>query len=158
MNKITQKEIKELVELLGKLSNPEKGLPGEVFNALTRIVPFSACELVVVNTKKEILLTYREDRWWKGWHIPGGLLRMNEDFKTRLGKVAKNELGAKLKSFKFLFPINYKKTPRGHDVSLVFLCILTGKLQHGTFFKNLPKNTIKEHNILYKKLRELKLV
>lgn len=158
MNKITQNEIDALVRLLGKVKNPEKGLPAEVFNALTRIVPFSACEMVVINKNKEILLTHREDQWWKGWHIPGGLLRMNEDFKTRLSKVAKNELGAKLKSFKFLFPMNYPKTPRGHDVSLVFLCTLSGKPQHGTFFKNLPKNTIKEHVVLYKKLQKLKLV
>ncbi|HEY4494840.1 MAG TPA: hypothetical protein VJC01_00090, partial [Candidatus Paceibacterota bacterium] len=60
---LTNKEIKKLVLLLAKIKNPHEGLPQPVFDALCGIVPFVACELVVVG-KKGILLTWREDKWW----------------------------------------------------------------------------------------------
>lgn len=156
-----KKEIKQLTSLLKKIDNPQKGLPQEVFEALIKKIPFIGCELVIIRNANisiptsqtgEILLTWRDDKWWKGWHFPGGLLRYGESFKKRLTEVAKNELGVNFKSHKFLFPINYNQCPRGHGVSLVFLCETKTKPKAGRFFKKMPKNIIREHKELWRKL------
>jgi hypothetical protein len=51
---LSKKEEKQFANLIGKVDNPHKGLPGPVFEALCRVVPFAACEMVFVNAKKEI--------------------------------------------------------------------------------------------------------
>ncbi|EKD23717.1 MAG: hypothetical protein ACD_81C00190G0018 [uncultured bacterium] len=60
---ITKKETEKLAALLGKIDNPHDGLPQPVFDALCGVVPFVACELVVMNKKGEFLLTWREDQY-----------------------------------------------------------------------------------------------
>lgn len=151
---LNQKEIKQLSGLVKKINRPQDGLPQGVFNALTKIVPFVACELVIMG-ERGLLLTWRNDEWWTGWHVPGGLLHYGEDFVERLKKVAQIELGVKLKRVKFLFPMNYKKTARGHDVSLVFLGVLAKSPQTGKFFKAMPKDIILEHKELWRRIKQL---
>lgn len=152
---LTQKETKQLVKLLGKIKNSHLGLPQEVFEALVRLVPFVSCELVITNRRKEILLTYRYDKWWRGWHFPGGLMRLHESFEERIKKTAQAELGARVKSFSFLFPVNYNRGPRGHAVSLVFLCKIRSQPKDGKFFKTMPRDIIPEHRTVWRQAKPL---
>jgi ADP-ribose pyrophosphatase YjhB (NUDIX family) len=149
---ISKKEVQQLQKLIGKIEHPELGLPQGVFDPLCKIVPFVGPELVVVNNKKEILLIYRDDGFWKGWHFPGGLLRFNETMDQRLKAVAKKELGVTIKKSEFLFHNDYIKNPRGHDVSLMYLCAIKGEPKNGKFFKQMPKDIIPQHKIVWKKL------
>lgn len=149
---LNKKELKRLSSLLKKINNPHKGLSRPVFDALLNIVPFVACELVVIN-KKGILLTWRNDKWWKGWHFPGGLMRYGENFDERIQKTAQNELGVNITGYKFLFIKNYNQGVRGHTVSLFFLCKSDMKPKDGKFFKKMPKNIIKEHKELWEMIR-----
>ena len=142
---LSKKELARFASLVNKVKDPRKGLPEPVFLALCKLVPFVACEIVIINKKKEILLTWRKDKWWKGWHFPGGLMRFKENFEERLKKTALSELGVKIEKFKFLFPVNYNKNTRGHSVSLVFLCEAKTKPKEGKFFKKMPRNIIDEH-------------
>lgn len=149
------KEVKGLYQLLSKIRNPHKGLPQAIFDSLVNIVPFIACELVIVN-KGGILLTWREDKFWRGWHIPGGLMRFRDSFHERIKKVAAKELGVNIKKYKFLFPINYIDDSRGHTVSLVFLCQIDDLPKEGKFFRKMPKDIIKEHRETWRQLQKLK--
>ncbi len=151
---LTNKDIKNLKIIVDKIKQPEKGIEQAVFDILCKITTHVACELIVVNQLGEILLTFRQDNFWQGWHFPGGLLRYRESFESRLKKVTKLELGVKLKSTKFLFPQNYTQSKRGHDVSLVFLCELKSKPKIGKWFKQMPKNIISEHKELWKKVKK----
>jgi len=148
---LDKKELKQLASLIKKIDKPHEGLPQSVFDFLLSIIPFIACELVVVG-EKGILLTWREDKWWKGWHFPGGLLRYRESFDERIQKVAFDELGINLTSYKFLFPINYSQGARGHSVSLVFLCETAMTPKDDKFFKKMPKDIIDVHKELWEKL------
>lgn len=152
---LTKTETKRLVKLLGKIENPYKGLPQEIFIALTKLVPFISCEVVLVHAKKEILLTWRNDQWWTGWHLPGGLMRLGESFKESLRNTAKRELGIRLTSFEFLFLHNYQKGQRGHAISLVFLCRTNQKPNDGKFFKTMPEDLIAIQKPLWHKLKRL---
>lgn len=150
---LNDKEIKKLSELLLKIDNPKDGLPQNVFNSLINIIPFISCELII-RTKEGILLTWRNDEYWQGWHIPGGLMRFRDSFDRRIKEVAKIELGVKVKKYKFLFPINYVNCSRGHAVSLVFLCEIDSLPKDGKFFKKMPKNIINEHVETWNKLKK----
>ncbi|MFA6919226.1 MAG: NUDIX hydrolase [Patescibacteria group bacterium] len=152
---LNKKEIERLSFLLKKIDSPNKGLPQPVFDALVNIVPFVACELVIVS-KEGILLTWRDDKWFKGWHFPGGLLRFRESFEDRIKKVADKELGIKLNKHKFLFTINYIKGSRGHCISFIFLCSTSMAPVDGKFFRKMPKDIIKEHRELWYKLQKIK--
>jgi colanic acid biosynthesis protein WcaH len=148
-----KKDLNSLKNIISKIKNPERGIEQEVFDILCKIITHVACELIILNQHKEILLTYRHDKIWQGWHFPGGILRYREAFESRLKQVAKLELQAKLKTAKFLFPFNYINGQRGHDVSLVFLCELKSKPKIGKWFKQMPKNIISEHKELWKKVK-----
>ena len=154
---ITPKELKLLTSLLKKIENPHEGLPKPLFDALCRIVPFVACELII-KSEKGILLTWREDKWWRGWHLPGGLFRYRESFEERIQATAWKELGVSISNYKFLFPLDYSQGKRAHCVSLIFLCETSMKPKDGKFFKKMPKNIIGEHREYWKKLEELKLI
>jgi len=147
---LSRKELAILNNLLKKVKPTSKGVPEEVFEGLIHLVPFIALEIVVVNKKGEMLLTWRDDKYWRGWHFPGGLLRYRETFKKRLNETVKRELGTLLKSFRFLFTENYLNGKRSHDVSLVFKCVLSGKPKDGKFFGKMPKDIIDAHKVLWK--------
>ncbi|MFA7653851.1 MAG: NUDIX hydrolase [Candidatus Magasanikbacteria bacterium] len=148
---LNKKELKQLVSLLKKIDKPHEGLPQSVFDALCGVVPFVACELVVVSEKNEILMEWRQDKWWHGWHFPGGLLRFRERFEERLDKVAWDELGINLVSHKFLYAEDCSQGKRGHVISLVFMCKTMMKPIHGKFFKKMPKNIIEAHKELWER-------
>jgi len=145
---LTLKEQKQLLILLKKIENPQLGLPQSVFDALVKVVPFVSCELIIVN-KEGILLTWREDKWWKGWHFPGGLMRYKESFEKRIQQTAFLELGIQIKKYEFLFPINYLNSPRNHGISLIYLCTTDMIPNDGRFFKKMPKDIIPEHKKLW---------
>jgi len=151
---LNKKEQEQLSGLLKKIDDPHAGLPQPVFEALLKVVPFVACEIVVIG-KDGIFLTWRNDKWFKGWHFPGGLMRFNEDFKERIDYVVKNELDAKLKSYHLLFVENFNFSQRGHTVSLVFLCELDSIPKVGKFFKKIPKDILKSHRDIWKKIEEI---
>ncbi|MFA5062288.1 MAG: NUDIX domain-containing protein [Patescibacteria group bacterium] len=151
---LTAKELKQLSSLLKKIDNPHEGLPQPVFDALLGIVPFVACELAVVNKKGELLLTWRSDKWWRGWHFPGGLMRFRETFEERIDAVAWKELGVNLESAKFLFAKDCSQASRGHVVSLTFLCKTFMTPKQGKFFKKMPKNIIENHKELWEKIQK----
>lgn len=140
-------------------SDPHLGLPKNLFNRIVKLVPFAACELVIMNKRGEFLLTWRDDKYWRGWHCPGGLLRFKEPFEERIQAVARHELGIHISSWKFMDVFNYLDDPRGHTVALVFLCKTPDVPKTGKFFKKIPKNILKHHRqylerILKKKARK----
>ena len=143
----SNKDHKNLSKAIRKLKFP---IPVEIFNALNATIPISACEIVIFDKSKGLLLTWREDEFWKGWHFPGSIIRKGEKFEQTLKRVAKDELGRNLKSHQFIFPMNYHNGPRGHSVSFVFLCELSGQPKDGKFFKTMPKDIIKDHRELWK--------
>lgn len=155
---ITEEDVRTFQRIAAKIKDPGQGLPQGVFDALCKLVPFPACELVVVNADKEVLLTWRDDGYWRGWHFPGGLMRMNEDFISRLNKTAQREFGCKVISAKYLFPFNYPRTARGHDVSFIFLCKIKGKPTDGKFFKKMPKDLIAQHREVFRRLKKLGVI
>ncbi|MDD5110210.1 MAG: NUDIX hydrolase [Patescibacteria group bacterium] len=150
---LTKREQNQLVTLLGKIARPKRDLPESIFEALILVVPFLACELVVVDRHGRILLTWRDDKYWRGWHFPGGLLRYGETFLHRIRYVARHELGVGVTRARFMSVLNYPGAGRGHGVSLVWRCTVERTPKKGKFFARMPKDIIWEHQRVWKKVR-----
>ncbi len=147
---LNPKELKQVSSLLKKVDNPHEGLPQPIFDAMAKLTPFIACEIVLAGPDG-ILLTWREDKWWKGWHFPGGLMRFRESFLDRIQQVAMREIGIKIHKYDFLFLKNCNMAGRAHAVSLVFRCYAKDRPKKGKFFKKMPPDIIDGHKDMWKK-------
>ena len=80
----------------GKI-DPSEGLPLEVFEWISSMVPIANVDLLILNDKNEVLLSWRDDEYFgKGWHIPGGCIRFKETLEERIQKTAENEIGTRV--------------------------------------------------------------
>ena len=138
---LTDKEIKQLVGLLKKVRLPA---PYPVFVALLGSVPIVAVDLAVMPDKDHILLTYRDDEFYKGWHVPGSILRYAETTQDAWKRVATKELGMNIGSATFLAYFNYKDH-RESGVTLLFTARPKGNPTDGEYFafNKLPKDFLK---------------
>ena len=72
-------ELREIIDILeSSIPNPSKGLPEEVFLFVSRITPLINVDLLIKNEQNHTLLTWRNDSYYLGWHIPGGIIRYKE--------------------------------------------------------------------------------
>jgi hypothetical protein len=108
-----------------------------------------------VDKKIEILLIYRKDKYYDGFHLPGSVITPGKTSKETLESVIKNELGNNVKVNKTHF-IKIMDTmkgqgigldTRGQDLKLLYACEVGGEVLDGEWFKknNLPDNIIPEH-------------
>ena len=157
--------IRDWIEKIeSKVTNPETGLPDELFYFVGRLTPFINVDLWVQHPIYGTLLTWRDDiHTGKGWHIPGGIIRLRESFLDRIAKVAKNEMGALLLNSEGPLLINemIKKNggERSHFISLLFKCEIDAKSMDRIvdssknndckikFFNSCPDELLKTHLI-----------
>ena len=116
-------------------------LPKMEFDVLTtiwgqRLMPMIPVELIIIDgdlsrpiNELRVLLRFRTDSYfkdWNGaWHHPGGYFGSNETFKEAIDRIAKKELGAKIKikDFYAVGALNFFKCKRDHEVCHLFVCI-----------------------------------
>lgn len=133
-----------------------KWIPKKEYKRIFRQVPRVTADLVILNSRKEVLLSERDIPPRKGsWHLPGGMVRRGERVAQAALRIAKAETGLKIKleSCAGLFD-SPKRVPRMHDITLVFKAKITGGKLKGSwqgqelkFFntRKLPKMFF-EHN------------
>ena len=165
--------LKKLIEKIeSNIKNPSKGLPEDIFYLVGRLTPYINVDLLVKNDLGQTLLSWRDETSLKnntgnGWHIPGGIVRFQEDISNRIKEVALHEMGARL-SYHSEQPLtvnqvfDYKAKNRSHFISLLYRCKLednyeidNNNLKEGDigFLKwhtGIPKNLLRNHDI-YKK-------
>lgn len=67
----------------------ENGLGTELFLFSSTLIPVVNVDLLLTNSKHEILLAWRDDpHTGKGWHIPGGCVRFKEKLMDCVQKTA----------------------------------------------------------------------
>jgi len=154
LSKFSQNEIKRLsASAISLITEPEKGIGSDLFDAIIKIVPQVAVEALIVdniNHPKKILVTWRKDNNYTGWHFPGGFIRFGSSFNKTLRDVIKREIGVEIKKIKDT-GVKYSKTDkRGHTVGLVFLVEIAGKPTVGKWFSSVPKKLLKCHKLFLK--------
>ena len=117
---------RRLGEVLAALPRPGSGLPYPVFDFIRQLVPTANVDLLIQNERRETLLAWRQDAFYEGWHIPGGIIRYREPFAQRIAEVARDELGATVRAEPAPCTVmEGLDDPRGHSVALLFRCALT---------------------------------
>lgn len=122
----TAARIRDLVtELDGLFPDSRHGLPIELFYFVSRLTPLVNVDLLIRNARGEILLTWREDQFYRGWHIPGGIIRFKETAAERIKAVAMSELGATVDADSEPCEVhekqNCQRDVRGHFISLLYV-------------------------------------
>ena len=146
--------------------NPEKGLPKKIFYEVSSLTPLICVDLLIQDSKKGIILTWRDDKYYgPGWHIPGGIIRFKEKIIDRIKATLLNELRIEAKKIskkplKINEQINTERNIRGHFLALLFECKIKTEPPINLKFnyknkvggtwkwhKRFPKKMIKQHYI-----------
>jgi len=156
--------------IFSRVDDAREGLPEDIFELVSQLTPLVNVELLINDSDKGTLLTWRHDKFYgPGWHLPGGIVRFKELIGVRIKKVAESELGATVsfesEPLQVEQVMNKNRDVRGHFISLLFSCQLTSLLiqdlkfrtedpvnGHWTWFKDCPDNLIFQHEIYRQKI------
>lgn len=151
---MTKNSIAKLVKLLKELKKddllPPK-MPFEIWTEIMTMVPAPAVEVLITKDGKDFLLTERNDKYWNGWHIPGGFLLAKEKIEDACERLAQKELGISVEMKKVLMIETWKNHPYANALSIVCICEPKGEPGVGKFFTKIPDDTINQHKVFLKK-------
>jgi len=152
-----EEKLSKLTELLKEIGEadllPPK-MPFEVWREIVSLVPAPAVEVLVSHDNKDFLLTERNDKYWQGWHIPGGYLLGKEKIEDACNRLAKKELGMEVNFEKVLFLHTWSNHPYANALSIICLCRPVGETKEGKYFLEIPETTIDEHKDFLNKFLE----
>lgn len=137
-----------IIALLTKLRVSGRSIPDmpqEVFYALRGIVALTAVEVLVVDDRNRVLLTWRDDEHWRGWHLPGGFVAPFEPLAAACSRIAQRELMADVQFERVIDAASWADHPYASVVSIVCRCRASGPLRVGEFFDAAPDSLIEQH-------------
>ncbi len=136
-SEFSRKTLLKILELIPSVPR----VPGaNVFYELCRKVIPLAIDMVFIKDHK-VLLVYRKDAFYDGWHFPGFYRQpytsLLEDAQNR----AHNEVGKDVKIIKVevIGTRDHFDNPRFHDFGLLTLCQFEGTPNSGEWFREMPK-------------------
>ena len=151
---MTPERAKLLSELIEEMTVKDKGfIPREAWTAVQQAFNLPYIELAVakrVGTEWCMLLDYRSDEYWRGWHIPGGLWRAPWSIQEACAHLAKSELiDANIVARKEIMTYKWPDHPYGNVISHVVICStldsipeIKGKRE---FFSEVPDDIVNHH-------------
>lgn len=98
----------------------------EEFEYLSTQTPIVNVDLLIKNKKDQVLLSWRDDHLFYGWHLPGRCVRFKETLSDAVKQCSLLEIGWGL-SFDphpilIQEDISAERDIRGHFISFLFLC------------------------------------
>lgn len=107
-------------------------LSKEEFEKISEVSPIINVDLLIYNENKEILLSWRNDEFDKGWHFPGRCVRHQETLEIAAKACLVYEIGAYNKNIDpFMIDyneiINYDRKVRAHFISFLYKYYLSSK-------------------------------
>ena len=162
---LNHEEKEELVRLMRKAEFP---LPRDVFNAWCENFTVPCIEVVFLRdgvNGRELFLTYRDDGYFKGWHIPGAVIQAGENVEEVLRRIARDELqGVEFTPrffswFECLKVTGVGESARGHVITLIFSAEAPDTLRESELAKffplsKTPGDLITEHVPIIEELRK----
>ncbi len=149
---LTTKEIKIFKKLLEKLPSLPN-IPQELFvPIMSKNVP-AFVDLAIIRNRK-VLLTYRKDRYYIGWHFPGGLIRPGETFERTASRILLREVGLRQGKIEMINAFNTPRDKRFHWLSVFFICrFAVGEPIDGEWFSKCPHDIISAHRKLWSTIK-----
>lgn len=155
---LSENEWTEWTKLTKRIKFIDGKIPEEAFYAFCEAFVTAVIDLIPyrrLNNEVEILLIYRKDKYYDGFHIPGSVIVPGKTSKETLNSVIDVELGkdSLVSKIDFVGIIDSMKgegldlDKRGQDLKLLYVCKVDGEVMEGEWFtkNNLPKNIIPEH-------------
>ena len=120
-------------------------MPFSIWRNLISLVPIPSVEVIITRTGKDFLLTYRKDKDWDGWHIPGGFILPRESIEDACKRVAKKELQIDVKFQKITTAYSWPDSPYGNDLSIICICNTKERPHKVKFFTKVPEKMVPHH-------------
>ncbi len=148
---LSDEEKNQLLALLKKVGYRKSGK--EIFEAFWPIFPMAPIEAAVlreIGGKLHILLWYRDDEHYKGWHVPGKYILFGEKYLEAVERVLEDETGMKLRSARFLRHFNLRPSTGwvpNHQLNMLYIAGAEGEPFQGEFFPldAIPDDTLPYH-------------
>jgi len=143
---MSDSKLRELLSQMRDVSREANGdLPELLFQYALDIVSTINVDLLVRDETRRILLSWREDEFGSGWHIPGGVIRRYETFAERISAVANEELAVTVSHEEQPCYVldNGRLYDRGHFISLLFRCTPASEFRRPSLFgdRERPRHT-----------------
>lgn len=160
---LTEKESKTLVSLMKKVEFP---VSPEIFNAWCWSFITNPIELAVLRVRdgyQEVFMIYRDDAFYKGWHLPGSIYLPGDTAQQVIQRLVKREVMQEITPAEFIgyAEISKAENSRGQELSLLFVSWCKGSdVSHGKFFplENPPTDTLEHHKKLLQRVARHPLV
>lgn len=144
-------KVKEALEFLSKeIKNPEQGLGEELFYFVSSLTPMINVELLLKDSNKRTLLSWRDDEYnGKGWHLPGRVIRFKETINECITKLFLEELSVDINVRAKLEPIQIgevilpERSIRGHFIGLLYTCTMENYIPENKDLKEIDKGYLK---------------
>jgi len=127
-------------------------LPAPILAALRDLAPIVVVELCIVDAQGAVLLTWRDDEHWRGWHFPGGFMGPGESVAEACARVAQRELGAAFVLGGVVGVESWPSHPFASPVALLCRGTLDGPPSDGRFFAEVPADLIVEQRAYFASL------
>ena len=141
----------EMARALLEHVKPVPNIPTRLFRRVMGLNVPVAVELVLIRPEDgAVFLTWREDEYWRGWHVPGSFISPGEELIDTARRIADNELrGVTVVSVQSIGDKNLPACPRFHAFgNLVFTASYTGEpgeAARGRWFTEWPEDLIEVH-------------
>lgn len=145
---LIRKELRTLKRLLAK-TPAIPHIPEELFIPIMRKNVPVTIDLAIARGKK-ILLTYRRDAYFTGWHFPGSFMAPGETAAEAVKRTARVEAGLNIRNAKLLGVTNCVHGRRFHFVSFFFLSTAADRPTDGKWFSKQPSDLIPGHKHLWR--------
>jgi len=115
-------------------------LDEKTFYELFELVPRLTVDAIILNDKRVLLVKRDVEPEINKWHFPGGFVHLNEKLESAVRRKALEETGLYVEVLDLFKVYEYLRgeelyDPRGHVVSLTYLCKpLKGKLRKNARF------------------------
>lgn len=151
VTELNQEELELYLKLQKKVGWKRSGQA--VFESFFPILPVTCSEQAVVryiDKVPHVLMWYRKDEHYEGWHMPGGYILKGESEWEWTSRVLSKEVGLELKRVEFIRWLNHRAEHWGlpnHQLACLFLCEAEGEVNKGKFFPltDLPADTMAHH-------------
>jgi ADP-ribose pyrophosphatase YjhB (NUDIX family) len=145
-----------LVQELGALAEAGLGIPSMPFpilSALKSLAPLPTAELCIYDESGSVLLTWRDDKYWHGWHFPGGFIAPGESLAEACDRIARRELGAGFQLAGVAGIECWKRHPYASVVALLCRGKLLEEPTQGRYFTEPPAELLAEQVAYFTSLR-----
>jgi hypothetical protein len=148
-------EIADLATRLRRLAAAGRAvprLPFPILEALRGLAPVVVVELCVLDPCGAVLLTWRDDEHWRGWHFPGGFKGPGESVAEACARVAERELGAAFALDGVAGVECWPTHPFASPVALLCRGTLNRQPSDGRFFLEPPADLLAEQRTYFASL------